>query len=520
MKGGLELREVGRSQHCDRHLHFEVLPNVSRVDHRDIPALPGSHAFTAEPNLRLHTQAREPRTDTHPRRLVDRGDFAFDEVERYIGEQHPACAHGAGLPGHHDHRNATLARNIHRMQRPRAAEGKECELGKIVAALGRHRPDRTAHVGVGDPDNTVGCGLSRQAEGRSNTLGEGAPRQRLVHRHRALEQRHGIEAMQGDLRIGDGGLGPAAPIADRPWHGACAVRADLERPHFIEPGNAPPARADHVDVDHGRLDRVPRNGPVGRKDRLAVDDQGYVCAGTPHVERHEVPKPGDPAHLGRADHTGSRPREAGTNRKTANRLDRHQAAIGMYRERLHLDAHLRHPVKKPTQVELHAWPDRRVHRGRRQSLVLAELGKNLARNAYINIGHDFAHNVAGAPLMRWIAIGMQKTDRDRVDASVAQRKRRAAHIPLVQRLAHRPVCQQPFADFLAPHAGHQRGWFDDRVVIEMRAGLARQLQHIAKPAGGDQAAGRTLAFDDEIGRHGRSVADVANLARLDLMIEQ
>ena len=378
MKARLERRQIGRIQHGDRHLHFEVLPDVARIDHRDVPALPGSHAFTPEPILCLRAQTGEPRTDTHPRRLVDRGDFAFDEVERNIGEQHPPRAHGAGFPWHHDHRNAALARDVHRVQRPRAAKGKQRELRKVVTALGRHRPDRPAHVGVGDPNDAVGRRLSRQAQGRRDVLGNDAPRRRLVHGHRALEQRHGIEAVQGDLRIGNGRLDPAAAIGDRPWHRTRAVRADLERSHFVEPGDAPPARTDDVNIDHGRLDRVPGDGPVGREHRLAVDDQGYVGAGAAHVKRHEVPKPGDPSHFGRADHTRSRPREASANRKTANRLDRHQAAIGMNRQRLHGNAHLRDPIKKPVQVELHAWPDRGVHRGRRQPLVLAELGKDLA----------------------------------------------------------------------------------------------------------------------------------------------
>ena len=122
--------------------------------------------------------------------------------------------------------------------------------------------------------------------------------------------------------------------------------------------------------------------------------------------------------------------------------------------------------------------------------------------------------------MRRIAIGVQKTDRDRFDSGVAQRKRRAPHIPLVQRLAHRPVCQQPFADLLSPHAGHQRGRLDDRVVIKMRAGLARKLEYIAKPAGGDQPARGALALDNEIGRHGGAVTDVANLIGPDRMIAQ
>ncbi len=191
------------------------------------------------------------------------GDLAAHEVEGNVGQQDAARAHGAGLLRHDYHRDTALLRHLDRMQRTGTTVGIEREPRQVIAPLGRYRADGTAHIGIGDTDDSLGRFLQRDAERCRDLLGDHAAGARQVDRHAALEQRNRIEPLQRDLGIGDSSLRAAPRIADRPRHGTGAVRADLERAGIVAPRDAAPAGADHMDIHHRCLDRITRDLPVG-----------------------------------------------------------------------------------------------------------------------------------------------------------------------------------------------------------------------------------------------------------------
>ena len=91
----------------------------------------------------------------------------------------------------------------------------------------------------------------RQPELAGQRLDAGAGRVD-VERDLAAEQVRRDPA-EDDVRVGDGDLGAALAVAERPGVGAGRLRADLERALGREPGDRAAAGADGDHVDHRDL---------------------------------------------------------------------------------------------------------------------------------------------------------------------------------------------------------------------------------------------------------------------------
>ena len=243
--------------------------------------------------------------------------------------------------------------------------------------------------------------------------------------------------MQADLRIRNRRLYAAARVSRRARISACAFRPDLQRARIVHPRDAAAAGADHMDVYHRRLHRVIGNQPARTEQRLAAIDQRHVGAGTADVERDEVFETGDTADFSSAHHTCSRPRQTGAHRVRAHCAHRHQAAVGMYGERLDGDAKIFDTLEKAFEIGFHARADRRIQQGRRPPLVLAEFRQHVARYADISIGQHAFHHAPRRLLVRRIAIGMQKAHGDRFDAGRFKALRCGLDFVLVERRNHR-----------------------------------------------------------------------------------
>ena len=66
-------------------------------------------------------------------------------------------------------------------------------------------------------------------------------------------------------------------------------------------------------------------------------------------------------------------------------------------------------------------------------------------------------------------------------------------------------------------ARRERRRLHHAVVEKVRPHLATDFDDVAKAFGGDQSGDGAAPLDDEIGRHRRAVADVADLRRRDLV---
>ena len=248
----------------------------------------------------------------------------------------------------------------------------------IVAALDRDRADRPHHVGRDHPEQALRGALQGEAEPLRERRQRGA-RRIGVERHPAAEQAARGKAPEHQIGVGHGRLLAAQAVAGRARQGAGALRADLEEPVPVEPGDRAAAGADGVDVDHRQADREVGDLAVEADRRAAAPDQGDVGAGPAHVEGDDVRPAGGRRDLDRADDARRGTGERGADRQIAGAGERHQPAARLVDADLGLGEPLAQRGLEPRQVAHHHRLQIGVQRGGREALVLAELRLHLGR---------------------------------------------------------------------------------------------------------------------------------------------
>ena len=218
-------------------------------------------------------------------------------VLHHVGGQHAPRGENARVIGHDDARNPQYLRQRAGVHRPRAAEGDEGELARVVAPLHADQADRARHVLVGDADHALGRLPVVEPQGFGQTRDPGLHRLH-VERHPAAQELFGIEAAQEQVRVRDGHLIPLA-VAYRAGVRARALGPDGQSTPRIHPGDGAAARAHRVDVDEGDPDRAAGDFGLRREADPAVQ-QGDVRARPAHVERDSALEPRPLRHLVRA----------------------------------------------------------------------------------------------------------------------------------------------------------------------------------------------------------------------------
>ena len=128
----------------------------------------------------------------------------------------------------------------------------------------------------------------------------------------------------------------------------------------------------------------------------------------------------------------------------------------------------------------------------------------------------------GPQLVPRIDVGEEETHRDRLDAFVPQRSRRAAHAVFIQGLQDLALGRrQTLADDFAVAAANQRpvlprDVLHDRVVL--RTLVAADVQDVAVALVGDHARPRPVVLEYGIGGDGGAVKDVIDTLGGDLVV--
>lgn len=112
------------------------------------------------------------------------------------------------------------------------------------------------------------------------------PGPRYVQGHRAAKKMVGRQWAEHQVRIGDGGLCPAA-IAGRPGIGASADRADAQNAPGVGEGDRAAPRADGVDIEHWDAQGIAAHAGL-RADVGLVVDQRDVGRGPAHVKTDDL----------------------------------------------------------------------------------------------------------------------------------------------------------------------------------------------------------------------------------------
>ena len=120
--------------------------------------------------------------------------------------------------------------------------------------------------------------------------------------------------------------------------------------------------------------------------------------------------------------------------------------------------------------------------------------------------------------MRRVDVAVDEADRDGLHPHADQCARGLAELRLVDGPYHGPLGVDPFVHRETPVPRRQRLGLLEEQVVEVVAHLAPDLQHVAKPARGDQAHPGTGPLDDGVGDQGGAVHDAVDARELDIRL--
>ncbi|MEK7879464.1 MAG: hypothetical protein AAB285_06355 [candidate division NC10 bacterium] len=237
-----------------RHQQLVVLSLVAEVEPAGKPAALGGDPLPLEPVGRLGFQLAKPLLQNLEGLGPEPGHPRSHQVSSQVLDQETHGAEDARPGGNDDLRDAELAGQGSRVQRPGPTERQQDKQGRIHAPLDRDEPECSGHVGVNDPHDAPG-GLERRKSEPPTQLGDGRPRFVQIQRHPTSQQPLRGEPSQEQVRVGDGGRGPPPPVAGRARIRARALGPDHQGATGIDPGNAAAPGSDGMDVERRNPDR-------------------------------------------------------------------------------------------------------------------------------------------------------------------------------------------------------------------------------------------------------------------------
>ena len=399
------------------------------------------------------------------------------------------------------------------MQGAGAAEGEQGEVARVVAALERHEPDGARHLVIGDAHDGAGHLVRRQPEVRADLGVEDLADAIEGRRPADAEQPRRIEPPQQEIGVGDRGLRPAAPVADRPGIGARALRPHLQDSRRAHPRDRAAARADRVDVDHGHAHgQAVAHLLVCAQRGPATADDADVEARPAHVAGDDVLVPGRQRRVGGGLHAGGGSRHERAHGVARRDVDRHGAAIALHDEEL-VPVPLRREIgRELAQVAVDDRLHERIDRRGGPPLELAVLGQELGAHRDVGVGPFGRGDLARPPLVRIVQVGMDEVDHERLGALRPEPARRLAHLVLGEGHDDLALGVHALVDLEAQIARDQRL---EAALEPVRRGARApsQLEHVAEAPRRDEPRPRALALEQRIGRGGRPVHDHLQLGR-------
>ena len=158
---------------------------------------------------------------------------------------------------------------------------------------------------------------------------------------------------------------------------------------------------------------------------------------------------------------------------------------------------------EPPEVAVHHGSDVRVHDRRRRSLVLPELGHQLARH-----GHgqpEPPHRVGRCPLVLRVRVRVEHTDRDRLRAPRADLVGKRREPRLVEWRDRLSAGAEATGDAEAIVTVHQRRWAVPDERVELGPVLSPDLDDVLEALVRDQHHARPAPLQERVGGHGRAV---------------
>ena len=155
------------------------------------------------------------------------------------------------------------------------------------------------------------------------------------------------------------------------------------------------------------------------------------------------------------------------------------------------------------QVTLHHRAQIGIHHRGAAALVFAKLRQHLMRHRHGNA--EPLRRLRDGRLVHRVGIGVQQADGQRLRPGTPHALHNSLDFRRRQGFQHLAVVGQTFGN-AEPHAArHQRRQLFHERVIQVRARLAPNLQHVLESPRRHQRRAGALALQQRIGRHGRAV---------------
>ena len=240
-------------------------------------------------------------------------------------------------------------------------------------------------------------------------------------------------------------------------------------------------------------------------------DQADVAGGAAHVQAQ---------HVGLAGQVGEQQRPVGTAGGTGEHGEGGVGAgageVGEPAGGLH-DLRLAEPLGarlrgQSAQVIGKQRRERCVDDGGGGALVLAEGADELAGERDVDVGQQLREQLREQALVGGVGVGVQQRYGDGLGPRAGDLLHEGAGGACGERL-QRAIGPHPLGCAEAQRGGHQRRGCCLAEPVEMRAGLAGELDDVGEAGSGDQRGARGGALEHGVGGHRHTVGEALDIAR-------
>ena len=429
-----------------------------------------------------------------------------------------------------DLRDVELVGERRGVDRPRAPEGDQAELARIVAPLDGHDAERLGHAVVDDardPGRRLHDSLPERVRhvGTDRRFGR-----RRIDGEPPAEEMGGAQEPEHHVRVGHRGPVAAAGVAGGAGLRARALGTDPQGAARIDPRDAAAARAHLREIDHRHPDGVagaveppsdvplPAHLVLGGGLDAAVLDEARLGGGSAHVEGDEVRAANPVAEALRGDDSGGGSGFDGGGRHPERAGDvEHPAARPHDVERR--ERELRERRFQALEVGVEHRPDVGAHGGRAGPLELSDLGEDLARQEDGQAGEGGPQPRADALLVDVVEEREHEAHRDRLDVpEAADRADEGVELRLVERGDDLALGVDPLGDLEAPPPRDEDRRRVLEEVVEVRARGAPELEHVAEAARRDEGDPGPLRLEQGVGDDGGGVGEEGDRLRGDTVL--
>ena len=434
-----------------------------------------------------------------------------------VGGEHPDGRDRTGIARYDEPLHVADAEQFACHHAARAAERHERELADIEAPRDEDRAYGLVHVGGDDPEDAFGGFGDLHSEGLGDPLADGTFGSVAVEHHLACEEVIGVQPIEGDAGVGDGGLHPAQTVAGGPRPGARALRPDAERPSGIDPGDAAAAGPDGQNLDGGRHDRPTLDRALVDRSCQTVGYDAHVAAGAADVDSRHVAQIHAIRDELRADDAAGRTRHHGADRQVPCGPARDDAAVRLHHEKLPLQAPVAQRLRQAVEIGRDDGDRARIDRDRRRALELPQLARDIGGHGDVRVRVLLQDELPRAALIVRVGVGMEEAERDGADAERRDPVRNFAGALLIQRTQHLAGVTDTLGDFEAQMARDDRLRLHPLEVVHAGVVGAHDLQHIPKPRRGHQRGLWQLPLQQCVEHDGRAMHEVIDIGERDVL---